>query len=144
MIRVVLTDVIISISIYSYFFFNDTATTEIYTYGHTRSLHDALPICDLLSRRGQDGQAAQPFEAVAQLTRIAHADRIAGKTFDRLADRSEEHTSELQSLMRISYAVFCLQKKKMSRLKNSVTIRNENQLSKQTTIIILSYANYLP
>src|SRR3546814_2537453 len=27
-------------------------------------------------------------------------------------DRSEEHTSELQSLMRISYAVFCLQKKK--------------------------------
>src|SRR3546814_3834696 len=31
---------------------------------------------------------------------------------DRRADRSEEHTSELQSLMRISYAVFCLKKKK--------------------------------
>src|SRR3546814_5594100 len=31
---------------------------------------------------------------------------------DRLHDRSEEHTSELQSLMRISYAVFCLKKKK--------------------------------
>src|SRR3546814_4443017 len=31
---------------------------------------------------------------------------------DRPADRSEEHTSELQSLMRISYAVFCLKKKK--------------------------------
>src|SRR3546814_10629672 len=31
---------------------------------------------------------------------------------DRLAARSEEHTSELQSLMRISYAVFCLKKKK--------------------------------
>src|SRR3546814_7018453 len=29
-----------------------------------------------------------------------------------LAERSEEHTSELQSLMRISYAVFCLKKKK--------------------------------
>src|SRR3546814_14855999 len=28
----------------SFFFFNDTATTEIYTYGHTLSLHDALPI----------------------------------------------------------------------------------------------------
>src|SRR3546814_20098026 len=27
------------------FFFNDTATTEIYTYCHTLSLHDALPIC---------------------------------------------------------------------------------------------------
>src|SRR3546814_10790733 len=31
--------------------------------------------------------------------------------YDRIADRSEEHTSELQSLMRISYAVFCLKKK---------------------------------
>src|SRR3546814_16140546 len=30
----------------------------------------------------------------------------------QIADRSEEHTSELQSLMRISYAVFCLKKKK--------------------------------
>src|SRR3546814_991314 len=32
-------------------------------------------------------------------------------------DRSEEHTSELQSLMRISYAVFCLKKKKRKQLK---------------------------
>src|SRR3546814_3480004 len=31
--------------------------------------------------------------------------------------RSEEHTSELQSLMRISYAVFCLKKKKIQNLK---------------------------
>src|SRR3546814_4506013 len=33
--------------------------------------------------------------------------------------RSEEHTSELQSLMRISYAVFCLKKKKVKRTKNT-------------------------
>src|SRR3546814_6920716 len=33
------------------------------------------------------------------------------KRFEQLAERSEEHTSELQSLMRTSYAVFCLQKK---------------------------------
>src|SRR3546814_3755286 len=33
--------------------------------------------------------------------------------------RSEEHTSELQSLMRISYAVFCLKKKKTSRIRNT-------------------------
>src|SRR3546814_9703399 len=33
-------------------------------------------------------------------------------------DRSEEHTSELQSLMRISYAVFCLKKKKKKKLKH--------------------------
>src|SRR3546814_8704328 len=40
-----------------------------------------------------------------------HAD-IIGQTTADLAKRSEEHTSELQSLMRISYAVFCLKKKK--------------------------------
>src|SRR3546814_5597234 len=34
--------------------------------------------------------------------------------------RSEEHTSELQSLMRISYAVFCLKKKKEKSTKNSI------------------------
>src|SRR3546814_4400203 len=39
----------------------------------------------------------------------------------RLGDRSEEHTSELQSLMRISYAVFCLKKKNRS-IQNSVII----------------------
>src|SRR3546814_2942925 len=36
-------------------------------------------------------------------------------------DRSEEHTSELQSLMRISYAVFCLKKKKKTTLQNIIT-----------------------
>src|SRR3546814_9219088 len=40
----------------------------------------------------------------------AHEDRLPRKTAHR--QRSEEHTSELQSLMRISYAVFCLKKKK--------------------------------
>src|SRR3546814_9128581 len=39
------------------------------------------------------------------------------------AIRSEEHTSELQSLMRISYAVFCLKKKKKEQEKNNVTNR---------------------
>src|SRR3546814_10482520 len=37
--------------------------------------------------------------------------------------RSEEHTSELQSLMRISYAVFCLKKKKETRQQNHVANR---------------------
>src|SRR3546814_2688265 len=37
---------------------------------------------------------------------------------DWVADRSEEHTSELQSLMRISYAVFCLKKKKTQKEDN--------------------------
>src|SRR3546814_4698814 len=43
-------------------------------------------------------------------------------------DRSEEHTSELQSLMRISYAVFCLKKKKKKKHKT-----NHRHTIKQTT-----------
>src|SRR3546814_9685607 len=39
-------------------------------------------------------------------------DVVGSEPCDRQGDRSEEHTSELQSLMRISYAVFCLKKKK--------------------------------
>src|SRR3546814_7945167 len=93
------------------FFFNDSATTEIYPYWHSLSLHDALPISSIrcssvqLSDVSITGQArdrtrrASPFNS-RMLSRM-------GET-----DRSEEHTSELQSLMRISYAVFCLKKKK--------------------------------
>src|SRR3546814_8201972 len=44
--------------------------------------------------------------------------------------RSEEHTSELQSLMRISYAVFCLKKKTK---KNSINIQHNHTRSKTTT-----------
>src|SRR3546814_8898367 len=44
---------------------------------------------------------------------------------DNAGDRSEEHTSELQSLMRISYAVFCLKKKK--KIKNTITKANKQK-----------------
>src|SRR3546814_6049177 len=93
----------------SFFFFNDTATTEIYPYWHTLSLHDALPIYPARTRLGRTGrrasrrrQAAEPLQGTAT------------RSGDQAARRSEEHTSELQSLMRISYAVSCL-KKKMRR-----------------------------
>src|SRR3546814_3946202 len=45
--------------------------------------------------------------------------RKAAQVVQRCADRSEEHTSELQSLMRISYAVFCL-KKKINHKNNKI------------------------
>src|SRR3546814_2617411 len=54
------------------------------------------------------------------------------------SDRSEEHTSELQSLMRISYAVFCLKKKKKTQIL-SLYVRSDTpadrtiQDTKQTT-----------
>src|SRR3546814_1801086 len=50
---------------------------------------------------------------LAALRRLrARRRRHVGDALQQLADGSEEHTSELQSLMRISYAVFCLKKKK--------------------------------
>src|SRR3546814_4976223 len=55
--------------------------------------------------------------------------------------RSEEHTSELQSLMRISYAVFCLKKKlgtkeDMQRKKMWTMTQEENTTELQTLILI--------
>src|SRR3546814_7420459 len=67
----------------------------------------------------------------ANLRRSDRSDTTAGATVERILTdygdvtvkmnrhRSEEHTSELQSLMRISYAVFCLKKKKKRKTKNT-------------------------
>src|SRR3546814_6401182 len=85
-----------------YFFFNDTATTEIYTSLHTLSLHDALPIYNSNKVKASAAAPANPASTLPS--------RPSRRTLQALA-RSEEHTSELQSLMRNSYAVFCLKKK---------------------------------
>src|SRR3546814_2307555 len=117
-----------------FYFFIDTATSEIYTYGHTHSLHDALPISE--GYGGEDigesvhappvigcGRSGMSTEAPEIL--LAHyLKTLKLPTFQReyqklarLCDtegvdhRSEAHTTELQSQMRISYAVFCLKNK---------------------------------
>src|SRR3546814_6184814 len=51
----------------------------------------------------------RPQEENARRTRLHGGGAGGGRGFD--SSRSEEHTSELQSLMRISYAVFCMKKK---------------------------------
>src|SRR3546814_13215719 len=58
----------------------------------------------------QQGGVVAPREGVEIGTEIAL--RQIGDVIEQVMRRSEEHTSELQSLMRISYAVFCLKKKK--------------------------------
>src|SRR3546814_6991768 len=100
------------------FFFNDTATTEIYTYLHTLSLHDALPISAVvLARDLHHPEAAEVRRGELGIEELEAAPAQAqhelgeGDLAGIGAARSEEHTSELQSLMRISYAVFCLKKK---------------------------------
>src|SRR3546814_2902151 len=74
-----------------------------------------IPVCKefgIRVERANDDD--RPGEIPARI--MEHLDRdglvIADLTFRNPNVRSEEHTSELQSLMRISYAVFCLQKKK--------------------------------
>src|SRR3712207_7040024 len=83
-----------------YFFFNDTATTEIYTL----SLHDALPILQVTDGRLTVGNAAGASNN--KLNRIEIKQLAAAPTVRAVtgygpgglaARRSEEHTSELQS-----------------------------------------------
>src|SRR5260370_16644609 len=85
------------------FFFNDTATTEIYTH----SLHDALPIY-IVDRR-PSGPAIRAFEERAR-------DRGSLQRMHqrKITDRSEEHTSELQSHLNLVCRLL-LEKNKKSR-----------------------------
>src|SRR2546429_6690542 len=73
-----------------FFFFNDTATTEIYTL----SLHDALPIY---------AAVAALVAAMASSAQVAAAERMIEKqaVVDAPIERSEEHTSELQSRLHL-------------------------------------------
>src|SRR3546814_2595134 len=65
-----------------------------------------MPVCLLAA-------AAMPAFPASGILRQSDPTRHAGRFPQR--SRSEEHTSELQSLMRISYAVFCLKKKKKTK-----------------------------
>src|SRR3546814_2340813 len=65
--------------------------------------------------------------ATASIISISAFDRRNGDgTAKMVAGRSEEHTSELQSLMRISYAVFCLKKKNI-KSKKTMTVNSTKQ-----------------
>src|SRR3546814_9158157 len=80
-------------------------------------------------RRGITLRGKESYRAIVDVAAgpLALADRAAGRFLD---DRSEEHTSELQSLMRISYAVFCLKQKKTKQKPITITkypIHNRGQ-----------------
>src|SRR5258707_11348100 len=104
-----------------FFFFNDTATTEIYTL----SLHDALPICKSNSIAwlahqliGLKHNATEVFDSVIVVT-----DR-------RLLDdqRSEEHTSELQSRQYLVCRLLLEKKKSQIQLSKSYFVPPAFQL----------------
>src|SRR2546427_10717098 len=92
-----------------FFFFNDTATTEIYTL----SLHDALPILQIEAQVG-----AHRGDPIGHL-RDAAADRGAATGPLDLRDRKSTRLNSSHS--QISYAVFCLKKKNNEKRKHIVT-----------------------
>src|SRR3546814_2273879 len=95
---------------------------EVDRHAAVRDRPDAIPAvgADILRHhradRGADRERGH-LDIVPQLQRRA----IGGGGDETLAvdQRSEEHTSELQSLMRISYAVFCLKTKKLKEQHDS-------------------------
>src|SRR2546430_4373433 len=96
-----------------FFFFNDTATTEIYTL----SLHDALPICHLL----------RAFTPHSYARRVAQA-RPPSRVQDRKSTRLNSSHSQ------ISYAVFCLKKKKQGRCYALLSRRTRSALRQRTRL----------
>src|SRR3546814_8891500 len=89
-------------------------------------------LCDLVTRTaGADPNAAE--HVLSELQEVSEQILVLETAGD--APRSEEHTSELQSLMRISYAVFCLQNKrhnkKILREHICTTVQNYMTLHRQ-------------
>src|SRR5690349_23986456 len=93
------------------FFFNDTATTEIYTL----SLHDALPIFEEGERKA--------YSALIQDYQERHRDGVAKHRRrgdpERPLGRSEEHTSELQSRRDLVCRLLLEKKKKKINIQNN-------------------------
>src|SRR3546814_3639559 len=94
------------------FFTDGTATEKVsidYPIGHRKRRGEGIPV--LLQKFEAALRGHLPSHRVEQILELASdPTRFEATPVPRLMDlfRSEEHTSELQSLMRISYAVFCL------------------------------------
>src|SRR3546814_14848774 len=113
-------------------FFHETGHNESYTCGHDLSLHDALPICSdhqaVEHHRHEDGGAHPGGRRVVRVGRCrgppwhrsprgSCEPPCPSRSRSPRLPRTEEHTSELQSLMRIAYAVICLKTHKHNQLQ---------------------------
>src|SRR2546422_8393293 len=101
-----------------FFFFNDTATTEIYTL----SLHDALPICHCHHRAERVEARADDARPRSAPVGPLHRER-GGDCLDRVRDRSEEHTSELQSRLHLVCRLLLEKKKRKNRSRKIRALR---------------------
>src|SRR2546430_17680014 len=93
---------VLSSSFFFFFFFNDTATTEIYTF----SLHDALPI-------SVDGPPRARLSTVGVSQSAAARCSAGSQSAPPRGHRDRKSTRLNSSHSQISYAVFCLKKKKI-------------------------------
>src|SRR3712207_7694763 len=107
---------------FRFFFFNDTATTEIYTL----SLHDALPIWRISS-----WPRISPAAPPKRWTTLSFTEKLSGRS----SKRSEEHTSELQSRQYLVCRLL-LEKKKKTELSQS-------DLTNASSLMTLSLYNCL-
>src|SRR3989442_11618846 len=100
-----------------FFFFNDTATTEIYTL----SLHDALPISSC-------GAASEANRARSMISFVGEG-QTAGRSCSGPRQRKKDRKSTRlnSSHVRISYAVFCLKKKKKNILEIQLLISSQTR-----------------
>src|SRR3546814_1060258 len=100
-------------------------STDDRDVGKFLRLFTDLPLDEIARLETLDGAAIN--EAKKILANEATA-MCRGAEAARAAARSEEHTSELQSLMRISYAVFCLNKIKTRNITGQIPARNSTKL----------------
>src|SRR2546429_8425548 len=94
--------------IFSFFFFNDTATTEIYTL----SLHDALPILATSDWRMAASSAISVWAIARSGSSTRRSPMPSSGPVGSAENRSEEHTSELQSRLHLVCRLLLEKKKK--------------------------------
>src|SRR3546814_8665868 len=82
-----------------------------------------------------DQATTSPCRLLPKLTLSPAATGVSGSVTDASLMRSEEHTSELQSLMRISYAVFCLKKNKLDLRKYYRIYQHTQNLEPKTQLL---------
>src|SRR3546814_10519599 len=118
----------------------DEVAARLHDVAH-QGREDVFRLVDMGNTNLQQGAHVGVQRRLPELLRVHFAEPLVARQADALAAeledcrhqadrRSEEHTSELQSLMRISYAVFCLKKKKNITQKEHKD--NKTILSKET------------
>src|SRR3989442_2499111 len=107
----------------TFFFFNDTATTEIYTL----SLHDALPISVHVnsSRLRHQAPRDRPCTRSSQGTALRHKTSCSTSRYGIHRTRSVEHTSELQSRPHLVCRLL-LEKKKTAMCSSTINLYHLN------------------